>query len=643
MLHPFERMPKFTPMIEASRTNDPPSLVCPPLPSFLSPGFAAIVPGLLLLLGVQLWLTIGHSQYGNDVVHNLLFFGAAPFLIPWLARRLVALLDKLRHPTPRGRLITGCIITLTAIVYLTFSAFYNRRYLGPMWADDFAYLLQMRMLAEGHPWMPQHELADFFESLQILVEPKYASIYFPGAALLYAPTFWIGLPIWVLPMVVMGVVIGLTYRVIAELIDGAAGIIAVIWMLGLSWARITSTMVTSTVPLMLFGLIMIWAWMRWRREHSLRWALVIGTAAGWAAITRPLDALCFAVPIGIAMLISIRAIGLRRFARSAACVVAGAVPFLSLQFVINHGVTGSPRHTPFSLYADRDYPGTSFGFHPPAAELRPASELPQKHALYKAWVAPRVAEHRPEMIWQNWIVGSEQRSGRLPLMAEVTLPQHFVLILLPVGVLGLTCARRCVLVSVIPLFIGGYVFYAFFQDYYSLILAPAFAALAMLGVRAMSAAWSFIARPLEGFCTAAIIMLACSQTMELNRHAVQDNISAEMDRRLNTQLAQQLGPDERAVVLIANGQEAPVGVPFVHNIETSWPDDARTIRANHLGSRNRELITFYGKHQPDRVLFMYDKRDARFRDDQPGIPLQRIGRVGDVYEAMQQELGAQRP
>jgi len=68
--------------------------------------------------------------------------------------------------------------------------------------------------------MPQHELADFFDTFHILVRPVYASIYFPGTALLYVASIWLNLPPWVMPLLAAGASVALLYRVISELVDG---------------------------------------------------------------------------------------------------------------------------------------------------------------------------------------------------------------------------------------------------------------------------------------------------------------------------------------------------------------------------------------------------------------------------------------
>ena len=96
----------------------------------------------------------------------------------------------------------------------------------------------------------------------------------------------------------------------------------------------------SQPVLVLMGLLMFWSYLKWRREHRLKWAAAIGAFAGWAAITRPVDALCFAIPLGVAMLLELRRRRTLRDAAATAIVTcAFASPFLALQIVENVGVT----------------------------------------------------------------------------------------------------------------------------------------------------------------------------------------------------------------------------------------------------------------------------------------------------------------
>ena len=71
--------------------------------------------------------------------------------------------------------------------------------------------------------------------------------------------------------------------------------------MSLVWFRTVSFLVMSHVSMLLLGLLVVWAWLRWRGERRWGWALAIGVFSGWAAITRPVDALAYAIPVGLAM------------------------------------------------------------------------------------------------------------------------------------------------------------------------------------------------------------------------------------------------------------------------------------------------------------------------------------------------------
>src|SRR5204862_6717439 len=100
------------------------------------------------------------------------------------------------------------------------------------------------------------------------------------------------------------------------------------------------------------GLLIRWAWLRWRQNQKLAWAALIGALMGWAAITRPVDALCYSIPVGLAMLAALRTAPWRRAATTLGLLVACAAPFLAIQIILDIGVTGDPFKTPYRLYAD---------------------------------------------------------------------------------------------------------------------------------------------------------------------------------------------------------------------------------------------------------------------------------------------------
>src|SRR5687767_14597500 len=166
-----------------------------------------------------------------------------------------AALDRVRRPSParRGRITFG--LWFASLVYLIFTAFRQDRDLVPLIHDEHSYLIQTRMLAAGRLWLPRHDLADFFESFHILTEPVYASIYFPGTALMYAPAVWIGQPTWAVPAVAAALVVALTYRCVTELLDdGAWGLAAAVAVLGVGLFRTHSMIAMAQMPAALLGM-----------------------------------------------------------------------------------------------------------------------------------------------------------------------------------------------------------------------------------------------------------------------------------------------------------------------------------------------------------------------------------------------------
>ena len=160
-------------------------------------GFKKIAAILLLVVGVQIWLVVGHGMWGRDLSKWLLLGDLAVALlalIPPVGAGCAKALDFVRNPSPRTRRIATFLIALAATAYFVLTARQQGIDFFPRIHDESSYLIQTRMLLHGRLWEPQHPLADFFESFHILLKPVYASKYFPGAALLYAPGLALGLP-----------------------------------------------------------------------------------------------------------------------------------------------------------------------------------------------------------------------------------------------------------------------------------------------------------------------------------------------------------------------------------------------------------------------------------------------------------------
>lgn len=569
--------------------------------------FRAIVVSLLLLVGVQMWLVFGRGYWGRNDQLKLLAVVLVISCLPPVYRAFARLYDAVRSPPRSAIAVASVLVALFSSTYLYLDARYQKRTFTPKYHDEFSYIVQTRMVAQGRLWAPAHPLPQFFESFQLVAEPVYGSIYFPGAAVLYAPGVWFGWPHWVIPLLLSGTAVGLTFRIIAELIDAVAGLLAAMMLVSLPIFRLQSLMAMSAIPALLLGLAMIWAWLNWRRKHSIGWAILIGAIAGWAAITRPADALCAAVPVGVAMLVEFRRrrLPFATVAHTCLAIFLAAAPFLLVQVVFNRFAGGRVLQTPFQWYAIRNYPQTYFGFHAFDPHARPMSALPQKQVYYDTVALPFIKSHRPLEMLTNW------RDNRLRLTVVADAPNWLMIALMPVGLLGLTDARRWVLWSMFPLFVVLYFFYTFFLAHYPLIAAPAVILDILIGADVLARTWPRARSFLTTLLTLVLAALTISELPEFNRVAHDEWFEAPQLAKIDRALAEL--EHKPAVVLFRFGGGANCEEEPVYNADVIYPDFAPVIRAHDLGPYNVMLYRYYAKRGPDRAVYLYDRADDTIR------------------------------
>src|SRR5690606_1651654 len=129
-------------------------------------------------------------------------------------------LRRWRHPTPRARTRMAIRIGVGATLFFTLVALFVGRDFGLAWHDEYSYAIQVRQLRSGRVRGPGHPLHDFIDSHYLITDRVYASMYFPGTALLHLPGALLGLPFWVTAVCISGIAAGLLYRVVSELTDG---------------------------------------------------------------------------------------------------------------------------------------------------------------------------------------------------------------------------------------------------------------------------------------------------------------------------------------------------------------------------------------------------------------------------------------
>ena len=561
---------------------------------------------ILLVAGLVLWRIMPDWRWEWDTFF-IAVVGVAALLgvlaVSTRVRRAIeTLLRRARHPSLRTRLIAALLIAGLATTFLIATSLYYDRYLKPMWHDEFAYAIQTRMLAQGRLWMPAHPLGEFFETFYVLHQPRYAAIYFPGTALLYVWAIWLHVPLWIASASLAGVTIGLFYWVIGDLIDDVAGGLGAAILLSLTEFQRMAMAFMAQVPMLLLSLLMVWSFLRWRRHKRAQWALCIGVFAGWAAITRPLDAICYAAPIGLAMLWDLRGNPLRQRTASLASIIAGALPFLAVQLIFNLGVTGSVLTTPWHVYVDRDLPGAGLGFRAFDATLRPQSSLPEKQLFYKRFISPYLAHH-------DWMHAPAALLQRAMSVVQVALPHPA---LLPIALAGLAAfkRRRWIFPAAIFLFILFYGLYPFTLPHYTLIAAPAAIMLLLMGIRAIETSWLAGRRIVFMALATGVLIIALVNQSEA-RFQIEVYHRPADHRAVDHALASIPAP---AVVLFRFSPHASEHFEPVYNIDVAWPDDAPIVRAHDLGERNIEIFRYYAARQPNREFYRFDLSDYTLRD-----------------------------
>ena len=582
----------------------------------------------LVLGAIVCWILYRWNQATIQQVSGLVA-AVVIVVIPPLRRRAEDYFDRLRNLSPRGvRLWAWGIFFLTA-AYLLLTATWQYRDFFPKWHDQQMTLLQAQMLARGRLWLPQHPCADFFETFYVLVKPVYAAIYFPGAALFFVPEIWAHLPFWVEPLIASGALAALLFLVVAELIDPAAGLLASVVLVSLWLFRLLSLWAMSHTVFALLALFAIWSWMRWRNGRSAVWAAGIGVALGWAAITRPVDAIAYGLPLGIAILWDLRGDSWARRIRTLALIFLCAIPFLSLQFILNKGVTGRFLETPFQYYyEDVEFVGIS-ARGMPKPDAHATSSLPQKRLFGKYFVLETQREYATASLLSR--LRTRVRTllpGPAKSIESGDLPSPLLVLLLPAGLLALNDPRRLVVCAPAPLFIAGYMFYPLFLNHYCVTVMPGMIFCMLLGIVAIGNAWPKHRALITTTLSLIVLGLAVTSLPEFHMHEYDDSTWPVTTFNYDTLPAQVQTP---ALVLYRYWTQEDVGTERnfndepVYNLDVAWPDDAPIIRANDLGPRDAQIIEYYGRIQPERNVYIVARGELK---------LHLLGRAGELAERL---------
>jgi hypothetical protein len=565
-----------------------------------------IVTPLLAILGVQAWLLV-LNNWGYNSHLILLAIAMGVSVIGPVHRIIWHILSRLRRPSPIGSASIALLVAIGSGAWLAHSAISNGRALFPVMHDENQFLLQARMLASGHLWMPGHPLVDFFDTFYVLIQPKYAAQSFPGTAMFYVPAIWWNIAPWKWAVGIASLTVGMFYLVVTELIDGLGGLLGAILLVVLSMFRFVSTMVLAQTPLMLLGLTAMWIYLQSRKSARRKWMWMgmLGFFCGWMIVTRPSDSVIFCAPILIAICIDF-AKGMPRDGHpwvlfGTFTFLIGLAPWILLQLVFDHGATGNWFTTPFAYYNHRDQPRLAYGIRAPDIGPAPQTRLREKRQYYHDVVEPLLAVHRPDMLWQTF------ETKRFPLTIADTLPQPLLLALVPMGVLAWRRRRAWVLGMTLPLFWLVYTFYPLFPEHYTVIVGPAVVLTILLGARAMTLAWPRTRAGVWAGLAVFVVGLLFTQPLENSDMIGATAFPPTMLQAANQQTARLAALGKPAVVLFRRRENIKLDFEPVYNLDAAWPDDELIIRAHDRGTENWKIFQYYAEHGADRAFYLFDE------------------------------------
>jgi Dolichyl-phosphate-mannose-protein mannosyltransferase len=425
----------------------------------------------------------------------------------------------------------------------------------PIIQDEWAYLLQARLLASGRWVAPGRPLPYVFCEILTFVTPMVAGKYTPGMPLALVPGVWLGAP-GLMPLVLTAVtaagMFAIARRVAGEIV---AILTVVLWLTLVPTLRWQGTYM-SEVATGAAWIVACWALLRWTRTRE-SWALVlVGVAVGALTITRPYTAVALTVPIAFVV---IKVVAQRRAWRPLAVALACGGVIVGLMPLQNLHTTGSWRLTPVELYRRMYIPFDKLGFGldstPPMVPMTPDLDSSMVvfragHRSYVRAAVPAAFVERAKLISKD--VWAGPWLGLLPffVLALFVLPAE--------GWFGLASLGSLV---------GFYLLYWNMPQWtvYYVEVEPVLCFVTMVGV-VRAATWIGGTRA-RGRSPAAfaLMVLPCMWVMgrrERDGRAWANRSAAYLDR-FSASLATL--PSQRSIVFVRYGPHHDVNLTLVHN------------------------------------------------------------------------------
>jgi hypothetical protein len=472
----------------------------------------------------------------------------------------------------------------------------------PLVHDEAAYVLQARLFASGK-WADSAPIPEFFEQPHVLVTPRLAEKYGPGNALMLVPGIWLGRP-GLMPVIALAVTGALIFVLGRRTVSPWVGIFA--WMVWLGLVPPVTTFRPSYFSEILTEGLWLGAWwglLRWRDGKRGGFLVLTAACIGWMALTRPLTAVAFAVPVGVAVLsLTWR----RRSWSQFGAAFATGLAFLSVIPLWSARTTGNWRVTPLMLYTDQYMPYDVVGFglrdRPPLRAAAPElSCFADMYTSEHQWHTPGV------------IPAAFYAQGRAAAAAFFTERRHGLLLFAVLGVLASPLELGFALATCASLLLA-YTTFAHSPGWtvYAMETQPVCALLAAAGIWAVSAAigrkWGHGAAIRSGrepgvqiasWCMLAFVILTIWPTTDAIIRVHVAKASGDVPHKMFRQAVDSL-PGAKKIVFV----RYPKGEGCQQNLIQNNPPlaTAESWIVNDRGIDDLRLL----RAAPNRVPYLFD-------------------------------------
>jgi hypothetical protein len=534
-------------------------------------------------------------------------------IVPLVFCVLVVVLLRVRLPSlqriERALATKWAVLAIGIISVLTFRYEWGTLRALPLVHDEAAYVLQARLFAAGK-WADSAPIPEFFEQPHVLVTPRLAAKYGPGNALMLVPGIWLDRP-GLMPVLALAITGALIFVLGRRTVSAWMGIFA--WMIWLGLVPPVTTFRPSYFSEILTEGLWLGAWwalLRWRDRERGGYLVLAAACIGWMAITRPLTAVAFAVPVGVVVLwFSWRR---RSWSQFGAALVTGTA-FLSLIPLWSARTTGDWRVTPLMLYTDQYMPYDVVGFG--LRDRPPLRNAPPEISCFADMYASEHRWHTPGMIPSAFLA-----EGRAAADAFFTERRRGLIFFAVIGVLASPLELGFALSTCILLLLA-YTTFAYSPGWtvYALETQPACALLAAAGIWVASSAighrWGQSAAirsgrapgvQLASWCMLALVLLAIRPTKDATMRVRDAKTGGDLPHHLFRHAVDSL-PGEKKIVFV----RYPKGEGCQQNLIENDPPlaTARTWIVNDRGDDDLRLL----RAAPDRVPYLFDVKSFKMQ------------------------------